>query len=1386
MTEEELENSIEPSTTDPSIEGKTFGVYNEDRFNFYDGKIKGALNQSIQGNVNEMETGYQVIRNKNQEEKTETAVLEKVNILELQHDDNTKQFASLRELEKELNKLNESIQQETTDKIECTIKVLTNFSIGADETIMIPQKLIVKLDLNGFTITSASISTITNNGELTLIDSSDASETGVKLGNITNGFSGTSDNPNKVIHNQENAKFIIESGTIKTSGSYTHCIYNGDKATVEIKGGTLTTTGGSGYGVYNCTDGNLKMSEGTINTSGTNAYGIYNCSQNDTELTGGTLTSSASHGIYTNNTGTTTITNFTITINNSANGIYSNNQGTIIIDSGTSITTRGKGVYNQGTGTIIVNNGILKSQSQSIYNYKTGTIEIHGGTLENTGSSNDSYGVYNYDGGTVNITGGTITSYQAGIYNNNYFNEGHINIENGTIKSKGSYGVYNDRSNRTGFINITGGSITSDVTYGVYNRFGELTIGKKIGEDVSEEGAQENTQETTGQEPDTDNPVIKGATYGVYNCGTFNYYDGKIIGASGKSINANITDKEPEYQIEKTIDETTQTETAILKKIDIVQIGDKSYSTIKDIQDAIDSLQDNKQHTIKVIKDMYISESDIITIPQNMEIILDLNGHVIETTSKSSFVNEGKLEIVDESASESEEKNGRIVGTAEVMIDNKGELTINSGLYNSIKFGERYDSDNKNIKIINNTGKLIWQNAKMRLDGGLNYGIYNTEEGTVDWESGDIYASQTSNVQYAIYTNSSNDINWKSGQIFLDTVISSTDQIGFYIGGTGGLCIETITFNNIGINTPASYSRNYSRQYLIYSPSNNKNAKRKVTIKNLVRETTDKSNDGYVWGINGYYVDLTIENGDFHDFSRGADINLYNSQMNIKNGTFNDEISINTSTSTSIIEGGKFDKVTNYNGDMTINNGTIRYLYISGNSTNVTMNNGKIYNENEEAVQIINSATFTYLGGTIESTKGYGVYIYNGTFTMGDNTDENVSTQEPTVKGSTYGVYKNAGAFNFYDGIIQGNPKAFYGDIDSMPEKYKVQYSDGECIAILAIISEVENMVSVGNMHFDSMQSAIEHAVSGTDDIVIHKNISITETLTIPDNANITINLNGHNLKGEISESLIINNGNLTIIDKPVEEDIGDSEVVLESKIENTTGYAITNKGTLTLGTHDSTVDSTTPNIIGTPHAIQNEGTVNWYDGKINNQTTTEEKQFTSETSVIARKIKENAENIITATQNAIQAIVQEPRIEVDKEFPIWTKDSVTATMYTTDRIKLDIVNENENVELRSITVKKEWEMSDEEAENYKAIIQLMKIENGKKVPVEDREGNTYTVEIIGNRSKKFTEVPVSKGGKVIEYALEEIAIKHRVTPEKDEWEDVPLEQFNVTYKNNK
>ncbi len=148
--------------------------------------------------------------------------------------------------------------------------------ITATETIEIPETYSGTLDLNGHTISNSTGDTITNNGNLTVTDSSDEktgaiTSTGgngivnlgtltVEGGTITGNWDGISNGNDTV----KNAKVTMTGGTVQ-GGNYAICDYANATTDNSITGGTLKNTNGASgiaLGSYQTTGGSWTLGEG--------------------------------------------------------------------------------------------------------------------------------------------------------------------------------------------------------------------------------------------------------------------------------------------------------------------------------------------------------------------------------------------------------------------------------------------------------------------------------------------------------------------------------------------------------------------------------------------------------------------------------------------------------------------------------------------------------------------------------------------------------------------------------------------------------------------------------------------------------------------------------------------------------------------------------------------------------------------------------------------------------------------------------------------------------------------------------------------------------------------------------------------------------------------
>jgi hypothetical protein len=116
---------------------------------------------------------------------------------------------------------------------------------------------------------------------------------------------------------------------------------------------------------------------------------------------------------------------------------------------------------------------------------------------------------------------------------------------------------------------------------------------------------------------------------------------------------------------------------------------------------------------------------------------------------------------------------------------------------------------------------------------------------------------------------------------------------------------------------------------------------------------------------------------------------------------------------------------------------------------------------------------------------------------------------------------------------------------------------------------------------------------SKTGTIKIWNNVIFDKQIVIPSGVNITLALEGHQLSFADGIDIgIINNGNLTIIDGFGEE----IDETTDSSIINTSGIAIKNNGTLTIGASNNP-NSSSPRIKGTTAITGNNATL--LSGKI-------------------------------------------------------------------------------------------------------------------------------------------------------------------------------------------
>lgn len=165
----------------------------------------------------------------------------------------------------------------------------------------------------------------------------------------------------------------------------------------------------------------------------------------------------------------------------------------------------------------------------------------------------------------------------------------------------------------------------------------------------------------------------------------------------------------------------------------VVKIGDKTYTTLNN---AIKAAPSETKTTITVLKDF----SENVTIANNKDIILDLNGYTLSNAKDATVItNNGILEIKNGTIT-SDAGSGMInnnkdavfvmdsgnliaTGTRQALYNDAGNVTISGSAYLESATEERATLHNKNSGIVTITGGTIVANNS--------YAIYN-EKGTLN------------------------------------------------------------------------------------------------------------------------------------------------------------------------------------------------------------------------------------------------------------------------------------------------------------------------------------------------------------------------------------------------------------------------------------------------------------------------------------------------------------------------------------------------------------------------------------------------------------------------------------------------------------------------------
>ena len=310
------------------------------------------------------------------------------------------------------------------------------------------------------------------------------------------------------------------------------------------------------------------------------------------------------------------------------------------------------------------------------------------------------------------------------------------------------------------------------------------------------------------------------------------------------------------------------------------------------------------------------------------------------------------------------------------------------------------------------------------------------------------------------------------------------------------------------------------------------------------------------------------------------------------------------------MSGGTFNMTGGAIENCTASEGACVKMYPdSGNTCTFTMSDSaEIKNCSNDGVSIAWSGTSKFImsGGTIDNNKGYGLWtsaysnteilLSGGTITNSERYDMvilqgvQLHVNNATVSGKirNLGTITGEGSAEFTGTVVNESK----GTIKSGKfERIEDASAAGVCNAV-----EYEAYVKlIGHRWPDeSTLKAIQDKAHGNAQLKFSSQVTpddMENTLTIPEDVTVTVDLTGKQVAGENAEKKIINHGNLTLIDSGTGSTLNipiENNGTLNANGGTVTGE-VTNKGTITTTGEKATQFS--------------GGVTNESDGKIENGT---------------------------------------------------------------------------------------------------------------------------------------------------------------------------------------
>ncbi|MBR3002514.1 MAG: BspA family leucine-rich repeat surface protein, partial [Clostridia bacterium] len=823
------------------------------------------------------------------------------------------------------------------------------------------------------------------------------------------------------------------------------------------------------------------------------------------KITGGTISNSMAHTVVTGAdvTGEIEITGGTIT--STTHPAVQGNKANITISGSPVITGETRGVSTV-TGTITITGGTISATNGVGVVVSTGTVTI--GTNEQTPNvstetpniTGSIYGVQVENGGTFNFYDGVIR----GATNKAMLRAPIGKPEGYEVYKTNANGIETAILARTVTISLNNQDATTAGTNEIYEVYGIAYLLTNNGEVMS-------TEANPITKPEKENYLFDGYYTQTNGQGT------KIIdengylvsGVSTTQFNSNSTI----YAKWKDIIYAEYNGNNLVNTYNTLSeafTGVTSGNTIKAINGNEETVAPTLASGKTVTLDLNGKTITLtnVTLTNNGNLTITGNGTLTTSTANDLITNAGTLNLA-QTGTVSNTSTERIsvvrsTGTTNITgtgnIESKtdtyaiygGNINISNGTITT-EDGGVYTKNTFNMtdgKIHSSTCAVLISNGTATISGGI---IEKDKDSEGNWQVGACFnVSGNSNVTLSGGTiqgfdgNPSNSIMHDgTGSVIIDgaTVLNSNNAITN--GGSGKIIVKSGTVTSTranGIRNSGASTGNIEIKGGTISSGGSATLRNEGTGTIIIGEENSDSIEspiinGRVFGNGENIGDIIVHSGKILGTSAEGIASSGNIIINgglistLENGT--NGVILNSSTGKITITGGTIQSkdymavvVKNTEtGEVEITGGTItstqsEAIYnakgkttISGNPT-ITGKNGIDIRTGEGIIT----------GGTISGTNGYGVSATTGTVTIGTNESPvSVSTEVPSITGTTYGVQVTEGTLNFYDGVIKGAAnQAISGTVVAKPEGYEV-YKTTENNIETAVLSRVNTITFNSN-----------------------------------------------------------------------------------------------------------------------------------------------------------------------------------------------------------------------------------------------------------------------------------------------------------------------------------